>query len=252
MGGPGTSGIVIFNAKLYNNTVPDNPGGGTVVYTNPWRVHKYITDIELREDGGTPPFLQAIRTAMAIKLKEAMGIENILHREHDMVKTIIGRLQKIEKIHVLAGEHTDRLGVISFIVKDMHYNLMVKLLNDKFGIQVRGGCACAGTYGHYLLEVGPDKSFTIMQEILSGNKAHLPGWVRLSIHPILTNAEVEYLVNSIETVCNHHEEWAAEYTYNPTSNEYMHKSSNESEKLQHTVESWFEFKPSKTLSTINN
>ena len=58
LGGPGSSGVLVFNHSLYNRSTPDNPGGGTVAWTNPWGEHKYIDDIELREDGGTPAFLQ--------------------------------------------------------------------------------------------------------------------------------------------------------------------------------------------------
>lgn len=149
LGGPGTSGVLIFNKKLYNNMIPDCPGGGTVSWTNPWGEHKYIDNIEDREDGGTPGFLQVIKTALAIELKEEMGIENILRCEHEIVDFIFNELNAVSNIKILAGQHQNRLGVISFFIEDLHFNLGVKLLNDKFGIQTRGGRSCAGTYGHF-------------------------------------------------------------------------------------------------------
>ena len=116
------------------------------------------TSIEVREDGGTPGFLQAIKAGLAVRLKESMGVERMLAREHEIVAALLGGLRSVPKLHLLAGHIDDRLGIISFYVEDLHYNLVVKLLNDRFGIQVRGGCSCAGTYGHYLLHVDPQRS----------------------------------------------------------------------------------------------
>lgn len=144
LGGPGSSGVMLFNNNLYKNQVPDNPGGGTVSWTNPWGNRKYFDDIETREDGGTPGFLQTIRVALAIKLKEDMGVNNILERERELVDIIFEKLGKVPKINILAPQHKHRLGVISFYIENLHYNLAVKLLNDRFGIQTRGGVLVCG------------------------------------------------------------------------------------------------------------
>ncbi|MDP2037900.1 MAG: aminotransferase class V-fold PLP-dependent enzyme [Ignavibacteria bacterium] len=239
LGGPGTSGVVIFDSKLYKLKVPEQPGGGTVDWTNPWGQHKYIEDIETREDGGTPGFLQAIKTALAIKLKEEMGVENILKREHELLTKTFERLNKIPSLHILAQEHEERLGIISFYVEDIHYNLMVKLLNDRYGIQVRGGCSCAGTYGHYLLHVDPTRSKRITDKINRGDLSEKPGWVRFSLHPTMTDEELEFVLTAIEDVIKNVKEWAKEYTYSPKTNEYYHKKMNEIESLN--IEKWFEF-----------
>jgi selenocysteine lyase/cysteine desulfurase len=147
LGGPGSSEVLVFNKKSHKNLVPDSPSGGTVTYTNPWGEHNYIDDIEVREDGGTPGFLQVIKAALAIKLKEQMGVVHILAREKQLNERIFEKLSKIANLHLLAKEHTDRLCVFSFYIDEAHYNLITKLLNDRFGIQTRGGCSCAGTYG---------------------------------------------------------------------------------------------------------
>ena len=130
LGGPGTSGVLLFNKNLYKNSVPDCPGGGTVSWTNPWGEHKYIDNIEDREDGGTPGFLQVIKTALAIQLKEKMGVDNILKRENELVEYVFKRLENVENIKILAAQHKKRLGVISFYIDGLHFNLGVKLLND--------------------------------------------------------------------------------------------------------------------------
>ncbi len=224
LGGPGTSGVLIFNKDLYNCTVPDHPGGGTVEWTNPWGEHRYISSIEEREDGGTPGFLQAIRTALSIKLKEEMGIENIHKREDELLTFALKRFRQIPKIHLLANNVEKRLGVISFYVEGIHFNLMVKLLNDLFGIQMRGGCSCAGTYGHYLLHIDPSRSKKITSMIDNHDLSQKPGWVRFSIHPTMTDSEIEFIMNGIEDIVNNISNYSSYYTYNAETNEYFHVS----------------------------
>ena len=237
LGGPSSSGILLFNQKLYTNKIPDIPGGGTVAWTNPWGEHKYFESIEAREDGGTPSFIQTIRVAQCILLKDKMTTKKILEREHEMLELIWPTLESIDNLHILADNHKDRLGVISFYIEDLHYNLAVKLLNDRHGIQVRGGCSCAGTYGHYLLEVSYEKSASITNKINSGDLSDKPGWVRMSIHPTMTDQEVTYIVESIKELAENHKEWAIDYEYCTNSNEFKHKDGNCGE--AELVDSWF-------------
>ncbi|RMD48607.1 MAG: aminotransferase class V-fold PLP-dependent enzyme [Ignavibacteria bacterium] len=237
LGGPGTAGVLIFNSNLYTRKVPDHPGGGTVDWTNPWGQHKYVDDIESREDGGTPAFLQTIKTALAIKLKEKMNPEKILQREEELLNIVWDELESIPKLHLLADMHRDRIGILSFYVEDLHYNLIVKLLNDRYGIQVRGGCSCAGTYGHYLLHVDPTRSKRITDKINKGDLSEKPGWVRLSLHPTMTDDEVRYILNAIEEIIDKGHEWEADYHYDPHTNEYSHKD--EDGFLKEKLKYWF-------------
>lgn len=214
LGGPGSSGILVFNENLYKNKIPDTPGGGTVDWTNPWGRHKYLDNIELREDGGTPSFLQTIKVAMCMKLKEEMGVENIMKREEEILELIWEGLSNIPNLHILAEQHKKRLGIFSFYIDGLHYNAGVKLLNDKFGIQTRGGCSCAGTYGHYLLNVGAEMSDSITDMISRGDCSTKPGWIRMSIHPTHTNEEIHFIVNSIKNLAIHHQQWIKDYDLN--------------------------------------
>jgi len=239
LGGAGTPGILIFNQRLDQNRIPDQPGGGTVVYTNPWGIRDYVDDIEAREDGGTPPILPGIKAAMCIRLKEAMGVENMLKREKEQLKIVFERFRKMENVQVLEGAVENRLGVVSFIVKDAHYNLIVRLLNDRFGIQVRGGCSCAGTYGHYLLKVDQERSDQIRQALRTGNLSAKPGWVRLSVHPTMTNAEIHFLMDAIEQTALLFRQWGEAYQYDPVSNEFQFKGVCTID--QPKVEGWFNF-----------
>jgi len=238
LGGPGTPGILIFNKHLYNNAVPDQPGGGTVQYTNPWGAREYVEDIEQREDGGTPPFLQGIKAAMCIRLKEEMGVAHMLKREEELLAVIFQRLSDMKHIQILQADVRKRLGVISFMVTGAHYNLVVRLLNDRFGIQMRGGCSCAGTYGHMLLNVDKARSYAIRDSIRAGDLSCKPGWVRLSIHPTMTNAEINFILDAIEITVANIREWEKDYYYDGSSNEYFFKGDVGWE--QKKVSDWFD------------
>ena len=238
LGGPGSAGVLVFNSKLYNNKIPDNPGGGTVDWTNPWGDHKYIDDIEVREDGGTPAFLQTIKTSLCIQLKEKMGVDNIIKREHEIHKIIYNRFLEMQNVHLLAENITDRLGVYSFYIEECHYNLIVQLLNDRYGIQVRGGCSCAGTYGHILLNVNEQKSTQITNAINKGDLSEKPGWVRLSIHPIMTDQEINFIMDAIEQISHNHDVWSQDYKYNKEKNSFIfNKSVPQTNKIR--VKEWF-------------
>lgn len=236
LGGPGSPGVLVFNAALYANRVPDQPGGGTVVWTNPWLEHRYISDIEVREDGGTPGFLQAIRAALAIELKEALDTGRMLARERVQVPRLLDGLGRIPGVHVLAPAARDRLGIVSFHIDGLHYNLVVRLLNDRFGIQTRGGCSCAGTYGHYLLHVGPEQSRAIASRIDAGDLSSKPGWVRLSVHPTMPDSEIDTIVEAVEAVAREGGRWADDYVYSPSTNEFRHRRHTPGD----TVRRWFE------------
>lgn len=238
LGGPGSSGVIVFNSALYHNTTPDDPGGGTVNWTNRWGKYRYIEDIEAREDGGTPGFLQSIRAALSIRLKEKMGCENIRKREEELLLKLFTAFQAIPGLVILAGKQQDRLGVVSFYLEGVHFNLVVRLLNDRFGIQVRGGCSCAGTYGHYLLHVDYYTSNSITRKIDMGDLSEKPGWVRLSIHPTTTNAELDYIIRAVQQVAEHAPEWARDYEYDLHSNEFQFKNS--TLKTMDDYLSWFE------------
>ncbi len=239
LGGPGSSGVLIFDKAMYKLEVPDNPGGGTVDWTNPWGKYKYVDDIEAREDGGTPGFLQSIRAALAIELKEQMGVEKILAREEELLGIAFDGLLAIPGIEILAEHTRERIGVISFYHPEIHFNLMVKVLNDKYGIQTRGGCACAGTYGHYLLEVSYDRSREITDKINHGDLSEKPGWVRWSLHPTMSNNEVHIFLTAVKDIVENITEYVKEYLYVPKRNEYIHSSEAESNRDEKILDSWF-------------
>ena len=239
LGGPGSAGVLVFNKKLYKNEIPDTPGGGTVKWTNRWGGYSYISDIEVKEDGGTPGFIQGMKAAMAIMLKEQMGIKNIHDRESELIKVTFTELQKIKSVHILADRIKDRLGVFSFYADKIHHNLFTKLLNDRYGVQVRGGCSCAGTYGHFLLKVNFKLSNEITERIEAGDLSLKPGWIRLSLHPTMTDEELYFILHAIKEIAQNASEWEKDYHYDIHTNEFHHRSFREKESSGYS--NWFEF-----------
>ncbi len=247
LGGPGTSGVLLFHKSLYNNEIPDIPGGGTVKWVNRWGEQAYwnrnkVEGIEAREDGGTPPFLQCIRTALSIRVKEQMGVQNILDREHELLQIVFEELNKIENLSILQADVKDRLGILSFYLNNdsTNYNLIVKLLNDHFGIQVRGGCACAGPYGHCLLGIDKDFSKSITNKIDQGDSSAKPGWVRLSVHPLMTNEEVYYILDSIKYVAENYESLKEAYRPSSISTEWRFGNYDEKPKQLKQIKAMFD------------
>jgi len=155
-----------------------------------------------------------------------------------MLRVIFNRLAQMPNVDVLERHNKNRLGVISFVVKNAHHTLAVKMLNDRFGIQMRGGCSCAGTYGHLLLRVSKTRSQQILQLMQAGDMLCKPGWVRLSIHPTMTNAEIAFIMDAIELTATHYAEWSNDYTYDAERNEYFFKGS--AENASEMVGDWFE------------
>lgn len=225
LGGPATSGVLVFDRSLYQNTIPDQPGGGTVTWTNPWGQQGFYDDIEVREDGGTPGFIQTIKVALAIKLKDEMGVPNIHEREQELSKILINGIKEIQGLHILEQDITERLCIVSLYSMHIHYNLIVRLLNDRFGIQTRGGCSCAGTYGHILLNVDQEKSSTITSKIDQGDLSMKPGWVRISLHPTSTNEEAFFIVNALQQVVDNIETWSKDYKFDEKTADFVLRSS---------------------------
>jgi selenocysteine lyase/cysteine desulfurase len=203
IGGPGTPGVLVARRDLFRNRVPSVPGGGTVSYVNPGE-HRYLSDIEAREEGGTPAIVESIRAGLVFQLKEAVGVDEIRRREQSFIKRAIASWQKNPDIEILGNPDLDRLSIVSFVVKHdgryLHHNFVVALLNDLFGIQSRGGCSCAGPYGHRLLGIDIEKSHEFEREISRGCEGIKPGWVRVNFNYFISEAVFEFILDAVAFV----------------------------------------------------
>ena len=206
IGGPGTPGILIVRKDILHNRVPAVPGGGTVKFVSP-DDHVYEDDIEQREEGGTPAIVESIRAGLVFRVQQEVGTELIREHEDDFIRWAIRRWSAHSAIDILGNHEADRLSIASLRItwqnKKLHYGFVVALLNDLFGIQARGGCSCAGPYGHTLLELSNETSLALETEILRGNTILRPGWTRLNFNYFIDEETFEYLLRAVELIAEH-------------------------------------------------
>jgi selenocysteine lyase/cysteine desulfurase len=205
IGGPGTPGVLVARRELFANRVPVVPGGGTVSFVNPAE-HRYVADVERREEGGTPNIVGSIRAGLAFQLKQAVGTQRIRALEEDFIERAIASWSQNPNIEILGNPEADRLSIVSFVVRHgeryLHHNFIVALLNDLFGIQSRGGCSCAGPYGHRLLGIDIDTSLEFEREISKGCEGIKPGWVRVSFNYFISEAVFQFIVDAVHLVAS--------------------------------------------------
>lgn len=228
IGGPGTPGILIVDRALLRNIVPHVVGGGTVAYVNE-TTHRYLDNPEHREEAGTPAIIESIRAGLVFQLKEAVGVDTILALEHDFLRRAITAWNAHPSIEVLGNPDAERLSIVSFVVKRpggkyLHHNAVVAMLNDVFGIQSRGGCSCAGPYGHRLLGIDAVLSQEYDAQILSGCEGIKPGWVRVNFNYFISDEVFRYIVEAVTMIADHGAKLLPDYRFEPASGLWKHRA----------------------------
>jgi selenocysteine lyase/cysteine desulfurase len=225
VGGPDTPGVLVFHESIYKLSSPSTAGGGTVTYVSSSE-HHFTSDIEAREDAGTPAIVQKMRTAMAFWVKEQIGVDVIEAQEKSFISRAIARLRSNPNVQILGNLEAPRLAVFSFLIRCegqyLHPRFVVRLLNDLFGIQSRGGCACAGPYGHALLNIDLEHSQRYMHSIQAGWEGIKPGWTRLNFNSFISENEFEFLLEAIEFVAEHGAKFLSLYELDWHSGAWKH------------------------------
>ena len=233
IGGPGTPGVLVAKRRLFTNRVPAVPGGGTVAYVNT-EEHRYLPDVVHREEGGTPAIVESIRAGLVFQLKEAVGAQTICAREEGFVRRAIASWSQDSNLGILGNLDAPRLSIVSFVVRAggryLHHNFVVALLNDLFGIQARGGCSCAGPYGHRLLGIDVATSHEFEREIMFGVEGIKPGWVRVNFNYFLEEEVFSFLVRAVQMVARDGWKLLPYYLFDPLSGQWTHR-----DRKPHTV-----------------
>ncbi|HLL66209.1 MAG TPA: aminotransferase class V-fold PLP-dependent enzyme [Micromonosporaceae bacterium] len=227
VGGPGTPGVLVVRRELLHNRVPTVPGGGTVHYVNTTE-HRYITDPAHREEGGTPAIVESIRAGLVFQLKQAVGNEVIRAHEEYFVRRAIAAWRRNPNIEVLGNLQAQRLSIVSFVIRRpggryLHHNFVVAVLNDLFGIQSRGGCSCAGPYGHRLLGIDIERSHRFEREIVAGCEGIKPGWVRVSFNYFISPTVLDYVIEAVNLVATHGWALLGDYRFDPYTGLWRHR-----------------------------
>ncbi|MEP6481013.1 MAG: aminotransferase class V-fold PLP-dependent enzyme [Rhodoglobus sp.] len=228
IGGPGTPGVLVVNRALLTNSVPDMVGGGTVAYVNPLE-HRYLTDPAHREEAGTPAIIESIRAGLVFDLKEAVGVDTIHALERGFLDRAMASWGANPNIQVLGSPTADRLSIVSFVIKRpggryLHHNVVVAILNDLFGIQSRGGCSCAGPYGHRLLGIDIERSHEFEREIAGGCEGIKPGWVRVSFNYFISDVVFDYIVDAVNLISEHGWKLLPQYRFDLGSGLWRHEN----------------------------
>lgn len=226
IGGPGTPGVLIVRKELLTNSVPSVPGGGTVAYVNSVD-HRYLPDPEHREEGGTPDIVGSIRAGAVFQLKQAVGADEIERREASFIRRAIASWDANPNIDILGNNEARRLSIVSFVVRHeqrhLHHNFVVALLNDLFGIQARGGCSCAGPYGHRLLGIDLERSHEFEREIATGCEGIKPGWVRVNFNYFISEDVFDFLLKAVHLIAEHGWRLLPHYNFEPRSGLWIHR-----------------------------
>ena len=225
IGGPGTPGLLVARRALLTNSVPTVPGGGTVAYVNPLE-HVYLDDPEHREEGGTPAIIESIRAGLVFQLKQQVGAEAIRAREEDFIDRALAAWSEVPGLEILGDRRARRLSIVSFVIRHgdryLHHDYVVALLNDLFGIQSRGGCSCAGPYGHRLLGIDLETSHEFEREITHGCEGIKPGWVRVNFNYFISETVFRYILDAVELVARHGWRLLPQYRFTPANGRWHH------------------------------
>ncbi|CAN7692154.1 aminotransferase class V-fold PLP-dependent enzyme [Ensifer adhaerens] len=219
IGGPGTSGILVLRRDAAVTAKPSWPGGGTVKFVSPTG-HDYSNSLEAREEAGTPNVVGDIRAGLAFLVKEAIGAEAMQTRNAELTRRAIAAWQGIERLELLGPLGPQRLPIFSFRVKDgkgghVHQQLVTRMLSDRFGIQARGGCACAGPYVHRLLGIDDEESQRLRDAILAGQEMLKPGFVRLNFSVLLADEEVAFILDAVAKLAADAASYEQHYDFDP-------------------------------------
>jgi selenocysteine lyase/cysteine desulfurase len=229
LGGPGSSGVLVFNERIYDRSLPPSvSAGGTVDYVG-MNDQDFITRIEEREKAGTPGVLQTLKAGLVFQIKDAVGADVIQQREHELTCRALSSWADNDNIEILGNpDPGSRVGIISFNIRDesgkyLHHKLLTVLLNDLFGIQSRAGCSCAGPYGHRLLNIDEQTSEKYRSAVREGHCGLKPGWCRVGLHWVMDDAEADYVIEAVHFLAREGHRFLSLYDFDLGSGTWKHK-----------------------------
>ena len=175
-----------------------------------------------------PAIVESIRAGLVFALKDAVGPTSSGNENSNCGAVPSSRWQHHPNIEILGHPHAQRLSIVSFRVRSgaqryLHHNFVVALLNDLFGIQARGGCSCAGPYGHRLLTIDAQHSRAYRDEIELGCEGIKPGWTRINFNYFISDTVRDYLIDAVELLAGYGHRLLTDYTFSPDTGLWHHR-----------------------------
>jgi selenocysteine lyase/cysteine desulfurase len=219
--------VLVVNRGAVLRKTPCWPGGGTVSFVSPWE-HDYSTNLAAREEAGTPSVIGDIRAALVFMVKEAVGTQTIATRETLYNQMALEGWADNPHLRLLGTDKAHRLPIFSFQVRNatgtpVHQQLFTRMLSDVYGIQARGGCACAGPYAHRLLGIDEASSKALHNDLLAGKELCKPGWVRLNFSYLMDENTVRYIIDSVNALSRSTEIHVPHYEVDPATARFRHR-----------------------------
>lgn len=221
-------GFLVGRGHIYDaNVHPSFGGGGTVAAVTPWEYH-FHASIEERESAGTLPIRQTWQAALSFQIKDWLGRDAIHRLEHNICSEMMDFFAKHPKLQMLGNsDPSKRYPIFSFLVnhgkRKFHHTFVAVLLNDFFGVQARSGCACAGPFGHELLQIEREQSSKYVDLILQILNGFKPGWTRIGLHYTLSPQEITYTKKSLSAIAWFGALFMDLYSFDPYTGDWMHE-----------------------------
>lgn len=221
-----TPGLLLFNPDIVTNPITYTPSGGTVRFVSKNSNPIYSNNLEVSQNGGTPDIIGIIKISLAFYIKQHF-LKEIYSHELKLTQLFQSKLLKIQKkynnlviLNPLSNIH--RIPIFAIQIKPLHYNFVVALLCDLFGITARGGISCSSVFAEELLNLDYNDTLLIKKSITS-NKGTPPdyGWIRITLHSIHTPKNIDYIANAIKFICKKGKTYLKDYTYDPTKNLFL-------------------------------
>ncbi len=139
----GPTGIgVLYGKRDLLEAMPPFMGGGDMIRTVDLRESTW-NDLPWKFEAGTPAIAEAIGLGAAVDYLNAIGMENVLQHEREMTEYALEQLQTVPELTLYGPDASQRGGVASFTLGDIHPHDLASILDQEVGVAIRAGNHCA-------------------------------------------------------------------------------------------------------------
>jgi cysteine desulfurase/selenocysteine lyase len=138
----GPTGIgVLYGKEAVLDAMPPFLGGGGMidrVTTSGFSA----TELPEKFEAGTPPIVEAIGLAEALRYLQAVGLDEVAKHEQTLCAAADAGLRELEGVNVIGPTPEHKSGIVSFDLDKIHAHDVAQWLDSR-GIAIRAGHHCA-------------------------------------------------------------------------------------------------------------